>query len=366
MLNQTYNYGVKSNLIMAKYIVKVLFTKSRPNCAIGTRMSSYFKGQGRTDEFVFMKNGFVLNADRSAIYVDGKILTNSQKSLSKQIMKGLLVYYALASDFPKLKSIEIVRKRPSKIGDFVYTETAGFLQPLMSKVPRTLHLDSTDINAILDESDKGETIRIALSYWLKALNSNDVYFKFDRLWRAYDRLLLYQGNNTNEREGIRAMKRLIVAHAAVFPQSTSLTNTYCYEYIRKFRWNKLLYSKSGKYSKPKEIARLAKEYTDKRAVQLYKDLIGGDTVHAILVSSGEYADVEQHLNINAATENNIDIVLLMSLTYTYHIRCKMYHGEVPDSTFKLKETDEDWEVPQLVTLLELVVYELLNSNHILR
>ena len=33
---------------------------------------------------------------------------------------------------------------------------------------------------------------------------------------------------------------------------------------------------------------------------------------------------------------------------------------------KLKQTDEDFEIHELVQFLERVVYELLNSNHILR
>lgn len=39
---------------------------------------------------------------------------------------------------------------------------------------------------------------------------------------------------------------------------------------------------------------------------------------------------------------------------------------VPDSTFKLKPTDEDWEIEELGKLLEIVVFELLEHNHIFR
>ena len=50
----------------------------------------------------------------------------------------------------------------------------------------------------------------------------------------------------------------------------------------------------------------------------------------------------------------------------YYLRCKLFHGEVPDSTFKLKPTDEDWEIEELGKLLEIVVFELLEHNHIFR
>lgn len=44
----------------------------------------------------------------------------------------------------------------------------------------------------------------------------------------------------------------------------------------------------------------------------------------------------------------------------------MFHGETPDSTFKLKSTNEDREIEELVKLLELVTFELLENNKILR
>lgn len=348
---------------MAKYIVTVTFANSRPSCAIGIRHASYFKSQGRMDEFTFKKKGFVLVAERSTCYVDGEILKNSQNSLSKQIMKGLLVYYALSPDFPKLKTIEIIRS--SRQGDVVYTEAREFNQPLKPRVPRNFHLNDAHIDVCFEESEKGESVRIALSYWLKALNSGDDYFKFDRLWRAYDRLLLYQGNSNKEIDGIRAIKALIKANAALFHESISLTSTYTYDYIRKFRWNKLLYSKSKKYNNVGEIVRLAKEYTDKRAICLYKNLVAGPKVKNVL-SIDQTNDVQAHFTAHNATVNEIDIVQLMSLTYTYYIRCKMFHGEVAESSFKLKQTDEDWEIHELVQLLEKVVFELLDNNHILR
>lgn len=194
---------------MAKYYVEVIFMNRRPNCAIGIRNSSYFRSNGRQDTFTFRNNGFKIEAERSCSYSDGSILNSSQNSLNGQILKGLLVYYALASDFPKLKNISILRKRQRRFGDFVYTETFEFQQPLTPGIVRNLHLSQADVNEILEETDKGIAVRTALSYWLKGVNSQDRYFKFDRYWKAFDRLLLHQGNTTRERDGIQAMKALI-------------------------------------------------------------------------------------------------------------------------------------------------------------
>lgn len=357
---------LKLRLDMAKYYVEVIFTNRRPNCAIGIRNSSYYRSNGRQDTFTFRNNGFTIEAERSCSYSDGSILNNSQNSLNGQILKGLLVYYALASDFPKLKNISILRKRQRRLGDFVYTETLRFQQPLTPGIVRNLHLSQADVNEILEETDKGIAVRTALSYWLKGVNSQDKYFKFDRYWKAFDRLLLHQGNTTRERDGIPAMKALIRGNAGLFVKSTAMINTASDDYIRKFSWNKLLYKCSKRYTKPEDICRRATEYSDSRAIRLFQSLVYGPKVQTALSSAGLWTNVVNHFAANIATICDIDIVLLLSLSYTYYLRCKLFHGEVPDSTFKLKPTDEDWEIEELGKLLEIVVFELLEHNHIFR
>lgn len=351
---------------MAKYFVKVIFTNRRANCAIGIRYSSYFSSKGRQDTFTFRNDGFTIDAERNHNYCDGSILTSTQNSLKGQIMKGLLVYYALAHDFPKLKNIIIIRKRQQKFGDFVYTDTMGFQQPLTPRVIRQLYLSHVDIDEILEETDKGFAVRTALSYWLKGINSQNKYFKFDRYWKAFDRLLLYQGNTTRESDGIHAIKALIWGNAKFFVSSIAMVNTYSDAYIRKFSWNKLLYKCSRKYTVPREISRRAMEYTDSRVIRLFQSLVHEPKVQTALNNAGLLSKVTSHFMSNASTVCDIDIVLLLSLSYTYYLRCKLFHGEVPDSTFKLKPTDEDWEIEELSKLLEIVVFELLDHNHILR
>lgn len=70
-----------------------------------------------------------------------------------------------------MKNISIQRKRQRRFGDFVYTETLGFQQPLTPGIVRNLHLSQADVNEILEETDKGIAVRTALSYWLKGVNS---------------------------------------------------------------------------------------------------------------------------------------------------------------------------------------------------
>lgn len=97
------------------YIIEVKFVNFRDECAIGTQTSGYLMSNGRTDTFDFKRNGFTITAERSTIYVDGTILSSDRNGLYGQVLKGLLVYYALSNDYPKVKSISIVRKRKIRI-----------------------------------------------------------------------------------------------------------------------------------------------------------------------------------------------------------------------------------------------------------
>lgn len=351
----------------ANYFVEVTFIKSRnrTHYIVGDKFSRYPFCHGNVDTFTFIRKGFSLLARRSGVYADGTILNNDRNGLYQQIIKGLLVYYALSDDFPILKSITIKRIK-SRTADYVYKETSTFQQPLRPGVPKKYYMPISFADEILQETERAQALRIALTYWLKAMNSSDLHFKFDRFWRAYDRLLLYEGNTTRESVGIPCIKNVISDNSALFPISIGITNTYSAIELRSFQWNALFANKTIGYTKINELVRRLTEYSDYRIVSLFRGISNGKKIHHALSNSGNLPIVNNHFAVNAATINDIDLVLLLSLTYTYYIRCRLFHGEVIDSTFKLKITREDYEVEKLVLLLESVIYELLSNWRILR
>lgn len=351
----------------ANYFVEVTFIKNRnrTNYIVGAKTSEYPFCQGNVDSFTFSKKGFSLSARRSSIYADGTILNNERNGLYQQIIKGLLVYYALSNDFPILKSITIKRVK-SRTADYVYSETHSFMQPLKPGVQRLYYLPLPFADEILQETNKAQALRIALTYWLKAMNSNDSYFRFDRLWKAYDRLLLYEGNTTQERVGIPSMKNVISNNSGLFPLSIGITNTYSSDELRSFQWNALFANKTIGYTRINELVRRLTEYSDHRIISLFQGISNGRKIQLALSASGNLPIVNHHFSVNATTHNDIDLVLLLSLTYTYYIRCRLFHGEVIDSTFKLKQTREDYEVEKMSALLETVLFELFCNYNILR
>ncbi len=60
--------------------------------------------------------------------------------------------------------------------------------------------------------------------------------------------------------------------------------------------------------------------------------------------------------------NDVELVTLLSIKYAYFVRNKMFHGEIPDSTFKIYNDNIDNEIDKLNEILSTLIYEILNSN----
>lgn len=64
--------------------------------------------------------------------------------------------------------------------------------------------------------------------------------------------------------------------------------------------------------------------------------------------------------------NDIEIITIICIKYAYFLRNQYFHGEIPESTFKVKTSYEDREREIINQLLECLIYELISHNSILR
>lgn len=170
------------------YHIKVDFSISNKECAIGNVYAKYLNGKDNEDSFHFFSKSFTLIASRSKSYEDGIILSNNGNSINKQLLKGLLYYYSIATSFPKISKVSIIRKR-AKSADFNYTlDCANIIQPIIPNNDNPFSFNKEVLKELFNESERGDAYRIALSYWLKGIASSERYYKFDHFWRAFNRL----------------------------------------------------------------------------------------------------------------------------------------------------------------------------------
>lgn len=75
-------------------------------------------------------------------------------------------------------------------------------------------------------------------------------------------------------------------------------------------------------------------------------------------------DVTEHTT-QAHIQRDEELIALLSLKYAYFVRNKMFHGEIPDSTFKIQDDFIDKEIDILNNILSTLNFEIFN-NDILR
>lgn len=348
------------------YHINIRFRGNGPAIRIGRRYSAYSGSQGSKDTFVFFSKSCSMVLSRTRSYTDGEILSKANNTINTQIIKVLLCYYAVSGDFPTVENISIVRKKSGQ-PDYTYRECDNILQPIGYIRNRTLVCSQDVLNILLDETPKGQTLRIAMSYWLKGISSDDVYYKFDHLWRAFNRLFMYQGNDPKEHECMKVMRNFVLNNPGHFIRSIAITNAYSREVLHSFRWSRMILNDYETREKTNALVKFVQRYHDSRIMNLLSEK---------LACRNKYIDdphnpafrttIDNHINNNLHTTVDAELVTLLAIKYSYFVRNKLFHGETADGTFKVKSNNLDNEMKRLNSLLEVLVMELMENYQLLR
>lgn len=342
-----------------QYQIKVEFSIANNSCAVGVVTSKYLGGKGNTDTFHFFKKSFSIRASRTKAYDGNTIFSNNANSINNQLLKGLLYYYAIARNLPKIKRVSLIRKRSGIVKYNYKLEGTEIIQPITTFVKNPFVFNSDVLKILFEESEKGNAIRNSLSYWLKGISSFERYYKFDHYWRAFNRLFLYQGNTIQDFEGMRQMRKFIINNPQYFQRSIGIIDEYSQSDLRKYRWRSLILNNFSTIKQIGAYKDFIKRHTDERILKLFKELL--PYREEFLINKGLIQEVEAHINM-APIRNSIEIVTLLCIKYAYFVRNKMFHGEIPDCTFKIHNDNLDIEMDNLNKLLSTLIFELLNSN----
>lgn len=356
------------------YVIKVEFDKCRRECQYKNIQSKYIGCQGNSDLLHFYKKSLKIIATRKMKYEDGTILSSSTNTLNAQLLKGLLFYYAISNDLPNIKNISIELYSNSK-HIYSYKECLFFEQPLHSNKTKHFKFLPHQIEIIFDTSQKSSAIRIALSYWLKAIDSNSSYLKFDYLWRSFGRIYLYHANTVSDNIGQREIKKLIISSSTKFGNSIAYAKRINLRDIEMFRWRKLILHDYDTPNKMPALRDFIQRYSDNRIMHAINHSISvrlkylsnytdktGRTQDLWTKPNGVEAWIHKNLN----TTNDVEIITIVCIKYAYFLRNQYFHGEIPENTFRVQKSSEDQERELINQLLECLVYELIINNNLLR
>ncbi len=344
------------------YQIRVEFKTSNKECAIGKVYSKYLNGQNQTDTFRFFQKHFILNATRSKVYEDGTILSNSGNSINRQIIKGVLLHYSLATTTPQIKNIIIIRKRIRSPHYTYLQEASHLIQPITGNRKIQLQFDKKVLTSILDETPRADAIRIALSYWLKGISSEERYYKFDNLWRSFNRLCLFNANTIKDFEGLRKMRELIINSQASFQNTINIIKNYTIDDLSKFRWKVFSSNEYNIVNKASALKDFILRYNDARIMDLFDKVIV-PCRRQLLIQQGFFLDVNRHIK-SQTQQIDIEIVTILAIKYAYWLRNKFFHGAIYNRTFKLHTDNIDDEVDILNNILSSLIFEIINNDKI--
>lgn len=287
----------KSNRIY-HYHVSIVFKGIGTSVRIGRKKSGYSTIHPYLDTFVFYQKSCHLVLLRAKKYDDGSILSNANNSINTQIIKALLCYYAITNDFPVIDKLTIVRKF-SNAPDYAYKEANTFIQPLQNIVARSLICNSSIVDGMLENNQRGQTLRIAMSYWLKGISSDDVYYRFDHLWRAFNSFFMYQGNSTTEHNNMVIMRQFIIDNSSVFSKSIAITNGYTESKLMSYRWSRMLLNDYDTQKKTMALVDFIERYHDGRIMRMLQQKLACRNVY--LTNEGLVGRVNSYIASNLAT-----------------------------------------------------------------
>ena len=320
--------------------------------------AGYKQSNGKQDVFRFSASAIELTLVRSKKY--DTIITRPQNSINSQIIKALIAYYAVSNVISPIKNFTI--RRVVGTNEEVYSECEAFQQPL--RIRRTmeneLHFQTTILSTIIEDIPRGAALRIALSYWLNAMVVDNVYLKFENLWRAFNRLYVYQGNGQNEFESMKTMKQLILDNQDKFPQSMAITNGYTKEELHSFRWQQMILNDYPTRNHTQALVDFIERYRDSRIMVLLNEKLVCREEY--INESGKWTEVQNHIARNTHTISDIELVTILCIKYAYFIRNKYFHGETLDGTFKLMQDNIDFEFERISKLLSTLIFEIIDGN----
>jgi hypothetical protein len=348
-----------------KYQIEIFFEKG--NILKNKTIQSSYKGSRHfKDEIKINPTNITIIAKRSSTIKLNDIFYNHTSSMYIQIIKSIIFYYLVSTNFVKIKSIKIYRYRgkSKEPKDFLEFKNDEFTQIVSSDFTVVKNIKDDKLIKIFDNDEKGESLLIASSYLVKSLSLDDEIEKFEKLWKAFNRIYKYFGDNKNEFECQVKLRKFILENPTNFPLSTNIVDMLRAKEIReKLRWRALILNDYNTEKKTIAFSDFIKRYSDKRIMELFNQLLPYREV--FLKNINLYNSVIKHIKENLLLNNNKneELVVLLCIKYMYFVRNKLMHGEKLESSFRFIENKDVEEIKWLNKILKLLVIDLINCNN---
>ncbi len=216
------------------------------------------------------------------------------------------------------------------------------------------------------ETPKGQATLVAISYLLIANNGLPEGEKFEKLWKAFNKIYKHIGGNAQEFECLRILRQFVLNNPNVLSLSSRKVTTLNTDKLRNsIRWRGMLLDNYDTEAKTGSFRDFVLRYNDKRIMEIILQTKYGYR-EVFLRNQNMFNAVNAHITsqlaINMISDN--EVVTLLTGKYMYFVRNKTFHGEKIDSAFRLSANKEDKELKFLNGVLEPYLIDLINANNL--
>ena len=316
-----------------------------------------------TDKITISKKTIEISGSRKSSSKIETIEGLYRSKIYTQLIKSILYLYAIISDPLEIKTISVIKNKINKN----YTDINQFF---CGKKIFSPFFDKNELKIIFDENEKSSSLKDSLFYLLRSMYENNSYLAFELVWKSFNILYYCIGKKNNEFENQKELRKLLLDNESLFVQSKALVNKLTQiEFRNKFRWRQFIYNNFPKRtSEHKSHAEAFHDfilrYNDPRIIQLFNEILCYKENE--LKAEGLYDDCTNHINNNAHVTNDIELVALIAIKYSYFVRNKLTHGEENDLTYTLLSKDLRLEEIKFITkLLQTLINDFFNSISLL-
>jgi len=345
-----------------EYVIEISF-KSDIKDVIYRDSVPYYGSSSYTDNFMIAVDKIWIEANRSDIIPLDSIFHNHFSSLYNQIIKVLIFYYCSTRIYTEITSIKLTRSRNGKIIESKILQHGEFNQVIDSAFSLTNGITHDRLTSLFLETPKGRSILIALSYLIRANTSLQESDKFEKLWKAFNKLFKVITGEVKDSTCLRKLREFVINNPAILNYSSAKSSRLSTNDLRQIRWRSMILDFYDTEAKTEAFKDFVLRYNDIRMMEIIRDTNFGYR-QDFLQNKGFLVQVQSHVQnaIVANTLYNNEVVVFLAGKYMYFVRNKTFHGEKIDSSFRLLANKEDIELKFLNGILEPYVIDLINAN----
>jgi len=344
------------------YEVKILFDEIESKASIFEGFVQY-GSKNRTDKMIINEDSIFIFCNRTnLIDLDG-VFNNYKSIIYGQIIKALAFYMGTKKTAPNIKSIQISCKKNQRlIASKKITSSHFQHKKFHTKFQGTFK--SASLRTIFEENKKGASILKTITYVLRSKTKEDVFDRFETLWKGYNGLYKEITQETNDHNCHVKLRAFILANPnATLNTQKILSKLDSADLRSKIRWRDLILNDFDTSKKAVAFKEFVCRYSDSRLLSVL-NLVLNYRIE-MLKNAVPPLDLvtQQHITdcINANQQCDSEIVAFLCIKYMYFVRNKSVHGERIDRIVGItnKETDE---VTWLSNILESLVVDLVNAQ----